>query len=257
MEAFENFVALALESEGFVVGGPYKFPLTLKTKNKDSEVFQKHGYEVDLIGASREKLVLASVKSFFGSTGIKFKEVSGESGNISGYKMLNRKEVRDGILNAVCESFGYSPSQVEFRLYGGNFASDLQEQQIRDWAAAQKLGAGAIGIYNATEVVGVVQEMAKHKTYSDNPSLVAVKAINYVAEKQVKASKTPKAGKTGFVATFPIPVGALVKSVKDGFTGYVTGYSTQQSPVPYVRIYNEETGRTMIRSVNTVKALHV
>jgi hypothetical protein len=142
-------------------------------------------------------------------------------------------------------------------LYGGNFASDLQEQQIRDWAAAQQLGAGAIGIYNATEVVGVVQEMAKHKTYSDNPSLVAVKAINYVAEKQAKASKTPKAGRTGIVATFPIPVGALVRSTKDGFTGYVTGYSTQQSSVPYVRIYNEETGRTMIRSVNTVKALHV
>lgn len=255
MEAFENFVALALESEGFVVGGPYKFPLTFKTKKKDYDEYQQHGYEVDLIGASRDRLVLASVKSFFGSGGVKFKEVSGQSGNVSGYKMLNNDEIRNGILGAVCTKYGYRPEQVEFRLYGGHFASDGQELEIREWAANQNIGVGAIGIYNATEVVGVVQEMAKHKTYSDNPSLVAVKAINYVA---AKASKTPanvkKSGKR-IVPSFPIPVGSFVVSAKDGFSGFVTGYTTQHSATPYVRIYDEVSGRTVIRSVNTVKVV--
>jgi len=252
MEAFENFVALALESEGYVVGGPYKFPLTVKTKNKNFEEFQKHGYEVDLIGANHDRLVLASVKSFFGSGGVKFKEVSGLSGKISGYKMLNNPEIRLGILKAVCEKYGYKETQVEFRLYGGHFASEGQEQQIREWAAAQSIGAGPIGIYNATEVVGVVQEMAKHKTYSDNPSLVAVKAINYVTAKEAKSAKPSKTRSKAGEPLQPFAVGTKVRSVKDGFAGYVTGYPPQKSATLYVRIYDDTSGLTKIRSVNTV-----
>lgn len=256
MEAFENFVALALESEGFVVGGPYKFPLKFKTKRKDYDEYQQHGYEVDLIGASRDRLVLASVKSFFGSGGVKFKEVSGQSGNISGYKMLNNGEIRKGILGAVCEKYGYRPEQVEFRLYGGHFASDAQELAIREWASTQSIGVGAIGIFNATEVVGVVQEMAKHKTYSDNPSLVAVKAINYVAEKANKSKPSKNNVSDGLIPSFPIPVGSFIKSNKDGFSGFVTGYVTQYGAVPYIRIYDEATGRSVVRSVNTVEVVN-
>jgi hypothetical protein len=252
MEAFENFVALALESEGFVVGGPYKFPLTFKTKNKNYDEYQKHGYEVDLIGANQDQLVLASVKSFFGSGGVKFKEVSGQSGNISGYKMLNNSEVRAGILNAACEKYGYQEDQVEFRLYVGHFASDIQEKQIREWAESQSIGSGQIGVYNATEVVGVVQEMAKHKTYSDNPSLVAVKAINYVAAKVAKSETKSKVASGSSDQELPFEIGSRVISVKDGFTGFVTGYSPQHRKTLYVRVYDDVSGLTKIRSVNTV-----
>jgi hypothetical protein len=262
MEAFENFVSIALTSEGYVVGGPYKFPLTLKTAKATYDEFQTHGYEVDLVGASSDRLILATVKSFFGSTGVKANEVMGKSGNIKGYKLLNNPEVRDGVLKAACERYGYKPDQVEFRLYGGRFQSDANEAVIREWAAGQKVGSGPIRVFNAEEVVGLVQEMAKHKTYSDNPSLVAVKVLNFVNEKLEKAAtkqaktSAPKSRKKYVPGpTFPIAIGALVRSVDDGFEGFVLGYSTQNSSVPYVKVYNEDSGVTKIRSVKKVTIL--
>lgn len=254
MEAFENFVSIALASEGYVVGGPYKFPLTLKTNRASHDEYQTHGYEVDLIGASADRLVLATVKSFFGSAGVKANEVLGKSGNIKGYKLLNNAEIRDGVLKAACDRYGYRPNQVEFRLYGGKFQSDKAESEIRDWADLQKVGVGPIRVVNAEEVVGLVQEMAKHKTYSDNPSLVAVKVINFVNDKKAKAeSKTAaKPTKVGIVPSFPIPVGAFVRSTDDGFAGFVIGYSTQTSSVPYVKIYDDDSGVTKIRSTKKV-----
>jgi hypothetical protein len=262
MEAFENFVSIALTSEGYVVGGPYKFPLTLKTARATYDEFQTHGYEVDLVGASSDRLILATVKSFFGSTGVKANEVLGKSGNIKGYKLLNNVEVRDGVLKAACERYGYKPDQVEFRLYGGRFQSDANEAVIREWAAGQKVGSGPIRVFNAEEVVGLVQEMAKHKTYSDNPSLVAVKVLNFVNEKLEKAAAkrakatAPKARKKYLPEpSFPIAIGAFVRSDDDGFEGFVLGYSTQNSSVPYVKVYNEDSGVTKIRSVKKVTIL--
>lgn len=58
MEAFESFVALALETEGLVVSEALKFPVTRQTPSG----LQTHGYEVDLVGARADRLVLASVK---------------------------------------------------------------------------------------------------------------------------------------------------------------------------------------------------
>src|SRR6059036_3645779 len=50
MEAFESFVALALESEGLVVSEALKFPVTQQTTSG----LQTHGYLVDLLGGSRK-----------------------------------------------------------------------------------------------------------------------------------------------------------------------------------------------------------
>lgn len=57
MEAFESFVALALEAEELVVSEALKFPVTRQTPSG----LQTHGYEVDLVGARADRLVLASV----------------------------------------------------------------------------------------------------------------------------------------------------------------------------------------------------
>ena len=69
METFESFVALALEDEGLVVSESVKFPVRVPTRRRDHAEEQTHGYEVDLVGACAERLVLASVKSYLGSRG--------------------------------------------------------------------------------------------------------------------------------------------------------------------------------------------
>jgi hypothetical protein len=80
--------------------------------------------------------------------------------------------------------------------------------------------------------------------------------LNFVNEKLEKAAakraKTtaPKARKKYLPEpTFPIAIGEFVRSVDDNFEGFVLGYSSQNSTVPYVKVYNEDSGVTKIRSV--------
>lgn len=97
MEAFEAFAAVALESEGYVVSEAVKFPVTLQTKKAAYAEIQTHGYEVDLVGARRDRLVLATVKSFFGSRGVAADHVDGTTTDArarNGYRMLNDAAVR-------------------------------------------------------------------------------------------------------------------------------------------------------------------
>lgn len=48
MEAFESFVAVVLEAEGWWCHLPSRFPVRLKTRRADYDEVQTHGYEVDL-----------------------------------------------------------------------------------------------------------------------------------------------------------------------------------------------------------------
>ena len=89
MEAYESFAALAMETEGLVVSEAIKFPVKRQTGKVNYAEFQTHGFEVDLVGARRDKLVLATVKSFFGSAGVQGHEVTGER-NGGGYALLTR-----------------------------------------------------------------------------------------------------------------------------------------------------------------------
>lgn len=191
MEAFESFVALAMESEGLVVSEAVKFKIALQTKRQDKVEIQEHGYEVDLVAARADKLVLASVKSFFGSYGVKAKEVSGSSGGAgdSGYKMLNRPEVRDGILAEAAKTYGYSEDQVEFRLYVGHFQSIQQELETRQWCSSQIVGSGPIRVFSVDEIVGAVKAKAESKTYLNNPALVALKVLQEAEQYSAKKAK--------------------------------------------------------------------
>jgi hypothetical protein len=178
VEAFEQFVALAMESEGFLVSGPHKFMVKKQTKKKTSVEFQTHGYEVDLIGIRKDRLVLATVKSFFGSAGVKPAEVMGRGkAGSSGYKMINNLELRDEMIRQAAVTYGFSERDVEMRLYGGKFMSKKGELELRKWAAEQQVGAGAIGIYNASEVVAAVRTL-QSTTYRDNPILVTLKVLD-------------------------------------------------------------------------------
>ncbi|MBU3995408.1 MAG: hypothetical protein KKF42_06470 [Actinobacteria bacterium] len=179
MEAFEQFVALAMETEGLVVSGPLKFPIRRLTRKQNYKEWQTHGYEVDLVGANRDRLVLATVKSFFGSRGVVADHVTGERGNTKWYLMLNQPEIRDSIVEGACERFHYSPEQVEVRLYVGKFAGGDHEQRIRDWAKTQHHceSGQPLAVVGADEVVEKVREVARSKQYRDHPVLATLKVL--------------------------------------------------------------------------------
>jgi hypothetical protein len=183
MEAFESFVAVALESEGFVVSSAVKFPVTRQTAKAQYPEVQTHGYEVDLIAARADQLVLATVKSFFGSQGVKADHVIGTSSNTrwrKAYALLNDPAIRDGVVVGACERYGYKCDQVELRLYVGKFGAPktgTHEQAIRAWCAAQSVGRGPIQVLGVDDVVDKVIRAAAAKQYRDNPVLVTMKVL--------------------------------------------------------------------------------
>ncbi len=179
MEAFETFVALALETEGLVVSEAVKFKMGRQT----SSGFQNHGYEVDLLGARRDRLVLASVKSYFGSQGVHADHVAGISKNTSynkRYALLNDTAIRDHVVTAAAEKYGYNLDRVEIRLYVGKFAGrpGTHDLKVKEWCATQKVGGGTITVVGVDEVVEKVREVAGDSQYRDNAALVALKVLD-------------------------------------------------------------------------------
>jgi hypothetical protein len=183
VEAFESFVAVALESEGFVVSGAIKVPVAQVTKKTAYEEVQTHGFEVDLVGARADRLVLATVKSFFGSKGVYADHVTGVTPNAAArklYRLLNDVEVRTAVIDGAAARFAYLSAQVRLRLYVGRFAGPTKgthEAAIRQWCAAQLAGGGPIEVFGVKEVIASVQKAAVSKTYRDNPVLVTMKVL--------------------------------------------------------------------------------
>jgi hypothetical protein len=185
MEAFESFVAVALEAEGFVVSPAVKFPVQLQTRKAAYVEMQTHGYEVDLVGARADALVLATVKSFFGSHGVRAEHVMGDTATSERgrklYMLLNHEQVRQRVTREAAKRYGYRTNQVELRLYVGRFAAPIKgthESRIRAWASKQRVGAGPIKVFGLNEVVGRVRAAASHKQYRDNPVLVTMKVLD-------------------------------------------------------------------------------
>lgn len=182
MEAFEQFVALAMEAEGLVVSGALKFDVKRRTRKLAYEEWQTHGYEVDLVGARGDRLVLATVKSFFGSRGVVADHVMGVDGNTSWYALLNEPDVRDTVVRAAAERFGFRTEQVEMRLYVGRFAGGTNEARVRDWAARQIIGSGPLIVIGADDVVSIVRKVATRKQYRDNAVLATLKVLAATGE---------------------------------------------------------------------------
>lgn len=181
VEAFETFVALAMETEGLVVCEALKFDIAQQTTSG----YQTHGYEVDLIGARRDRLVLASVKSYFGSKGVNAKEVAGTSNSVKNnkrYALLNNPAIRDRVVELAAERFGYELDQVELRLYVGKYAgkAGADEAAVKQWCASQLAGGGPIKVVDGDEVVQRVRKVASKSQYRDNAALVAIKVLEAV-----------------------------------------------------------------------------
>ena len=183
MEAFEQFVAVALESEGFVVSPAVKFRVRREAAKKAYSEVQTHGYEVDLVGARRNRLVLATVKSFFGSRGVVASQVMGTDPTPrlrKLYALINEPQVRDGVIAEACRLYGYRPNQIELRLYAGRFAAPkagTHEAAIREWCAQQHCGCGPIRVFGVGEVVEQVRQAAAARQYRDNPAIVGMKVL--------------------------------------------------------------------------------
>ena len=198
MEAFESFVALALETEALVVSEALKFPVQQQT----SSGLQTHGYEVDLVGARADRLVLATVKSFFGSRGVVAKHVAGTADKASfnkRYALLNDPFVRTTVVQCAAKRFGYSLEQVELRIYVGKFAgakSGVHEAEVRAWCSTQHVGAGPIKVVGVNEVVARVRDVASSKQYRDNAALVAMKVMEAAGVLKVTLPEAESNGET-------------------------------------------------------------
>jgi hypothetical protein len=183
VEAFESFVAIALEDEGYVVSEAVKFPVTQMTAKAAYREVQTHGYEVDLVAARADRLVLATVKSFFGSHGVVADHVTGETAKTRAgklYLLLNNPAIRTGVITAAADRYGYPASQIQLRLYVGKFAGPTRgqhEARIRTWCAEQTAGAGPIEVFGIHDVIQRVLHAAAKKQYRDNAVLVTMKVL--------------------------------------------------------------------------------
>ncbi len=104
-----------LESEGFAVTSNAKFPVRRKTKRTNYEEHQTHGYEIDLVGARGDQLVLAEVKSYLGSVAVNRQGFIGLADNtkrtyFDRYKLINESELRQEVIKVACNRFGYPRS---------------------------------------------------------------------------------------------------------------------------------------------------
>jgi hypothetical protein len=174
---------VALEAEDFVVSGGVKFRVKLPTRKAAYTEEQTHGYEVDLVGARADRLVLASVKSAFGSRGVVAEHVTGETSNERAshlYRLLNDEVVQTRVVAEAVKRYRYRPDQVQLRLYVGRFSgrkAGKHEQRVRAWAAKQHVGGGPIEVIGVQEVVRVVREAADDTQYRDSAVLVTLKAL--------------------------------------------------------------------------------
>jgi hypothetical protein len=94
---------------------------------------------------------------------------------------LNDPEIREAVVGAAAEEYGYDISQVRLRLYVGKFAAGplrKDEDLIRAWAKGVRAGGGPIEVYGVSEVAQKVRAAAARKTYRDNPVLVTLKVLD-------------------------------------------------------------------------------
>ena len=88
-------------------------------------------------------LVLATVKSFFGSRGVAAEDVAGGGRFGTRYKLLNDQVIREGVITAAADRYGYAEDRVRLRLYAGRFAGPgkgIHEARIRDMPGFEVFG---------------------------------------------------------------------------------------------------------------------
>jgi hypothetical protein len=171
-----------------IVSGNQKFHVSIKSRKRDREETQTHGYEIDLVGARQDALVLASVKSFFGSRGVSrhgFRDLSEIADPPSDrqhkafnlYKIFNEPELRTKIIEEAARRYGYSDDQVELRLYVGRFGNELDRRDITAHLKTVRAGKGSIRVVALDEIVRSLFSVLESKTYINDPVISTLKAL--------------------------------------------------------------------------------
>lgn len=189
MEAFEHIVKVFLEGEGYAVTSNMKFPVTRKTKKAKYDEFQTHGYEVDIVAARGDELLLGSVKSYLGSYGVSrqgFRGLADErrETHYGQYRMFNDDDVREGIVGKAAERFGYPLGQIQMALFVGRFGP-REEVPVR-----RHLETKGVKVVGLVEIVRGLRKLAESKTYFDDPVLVTMKCLAEVDSRELKARRS-------------------------------------------------------------------
>jgi hypothetical protein len=201
MESFEHLCKVALEAERFVVTGNVKFFVRRKTRKKGHPEYQEHGYEIDLVGARGDRLVLAEVKSYFGSRGVSrqgFRGLADETRrtHYERFKLFNEPDLRAEVCELARKQFGYEPDRLELRMYVGNFARG-HEQVVRAHLAKLDPPVQVVGL---GEIVDALLGLAEKRSYIDDPVVMTVKAL---AAARLLARR-PKSGSEKSSLSMPI-----------------------------------------------------
>lgn len=195
MEGFEHVCKVALESENFVVASNLKFPVARQTRKLTREV-QTHGYEVDLVGARNGCLVLASVKSFFGSGGVSCDGFRGlakkESNKFKRYLLFNDPDIQHGVIAKAAEFFGYAESEVQLRLYVGKFRSEEDRRRIEEHLGKERDGFRTAEVIGIERIIDQIRNVAKRKMYQNDPVVMMMKALRYEERLKNKPDKRSK-----------------------------------------------------------------
>ena len=153
-----------------------KFFVRRETRKAAYDEFQEHGYEVDLVGARADRLVLASVKSYLGSQGVSRQGFDGladpsKPTHFDRYRILNDWDLRRAVTAAASRRYGYSVAQTEMRLYVGKFAHGHQD------AVTRHLARQSVRVVALNEILDALVDLAGRKTYVDDPVVMTVKAL--------------------------------------------------------------------------------
>jgi hypothetical protein len=190
MQSFEHLCKVALEAEGFAVTGNVKFFVRRKTRKTAHVEYQEHGYEVDLVAARGDQLVLAEVKSYFGSTGVNrqgFRGLADETRQTyyDRYKVINDPTLRSEVCARACEQFGYELDRLKLRMYVGKFANG-HEHAVRAHLASLEPPIQVVGL---NEIVAALVGLAEKRTYIDDPVVMTVKALAHAGRLSGATSK--------------------------------------------------------------------
>lgn len=152
MEAFEHVAKVLLEAQGYAVSTNVKFFIRRRTRKQAYEEYQEHSYEVDLVAARADELLLGSVKSFFGSFGLSrhfFRPLADETKKDwwMTNKLFNEPEVQAGVLAGAADRFRFARVQIFLGLFVGKFKSG-DEGDIRAHLTQMRFGGGGVRLFD-------------------------------------------------------------------------------------------------------------
>lgn len=136
------------------------------------------------MAARADVLVLATVKSFFGSRGVAAEDVAGGGRFGAHYKLLNDSFIRDEVIAAAAKRYGYRKDRVRLRLYAGRFAGPgkgIHEARIREMPGFE--------VFGPEEIASKLIDVAASKQYRDSPALAAVKLLVRCSARSPESSR--------------------------------------------------------------------